>query len=180
MVIVVAEEESMRSCALFTLVLAASCSSSPTHHANPDAPITPPVDSPPAGLMGLGQSCTQPTDCPANAPECIGFTQGKLFCSPVCLNNATGTTNAMSQFVTTGAGALNPLPNDGICTGAFTGTVGTAACAAIVSVTPMDAQLQPNKQYTAIKFDCAIGCGTGNTCPPGMTCNTAIGGVCEP
>jgi hypothetical protein len=179
-VIVEVEEESMRVCALFVLVVVSACSSS-SHKATPDAKM---IDAP-AALVGLGQPCTtvstNSTECPANAPECQGFTNGHLFCTPVCLNNATGTTDNSNPptFPTTGAGALNPLPNDGICTAAFTGTAGIAACAAIVSVTPMDAQLQPNKAYTNIKFDCAIGCGTGNACPTGTTCNTTIG-ACEP
>ena len=134
-----------------------------------------------AGLSGLGQKCgTGLPACPANAPDCVGFTQGKTFCSPICLANGTGTTNGSGQFTGSGAGALNPLPNDATCTGAFTGTIGTAGCDAIVAVTPPDNPLLPNKQYTAIQFDCSISCAmTTNACPPTTTCNTGIG-VCEP
>ena len=131
-------------------------------------------------LAGLGKKCGSAGDCPANAKDCIGFSAGKLFCSPPCDTNATGTTGSNGQFPNTGAGALNPAPSNTPCTAAYTATVGVPVCAAIVATTPNDNPLKPNTQYIPVQLDCAVGCGTGMACPPGMTCNTAIGGACEP
>jgi hypothetical protein len=136
-------------------------------------------DAPPAGLSGLGQSCSQENPCPTNAPVCIqlGLPGGgttNAFCTAICLENGTGMTNAQGQFA---AGSITPAPNDAPCAAAFTGTVGTPACAVITSTTPMHNPLMANTQYTQIAAGCAIVCGAGNACPNGTTCT---GGLCTP
>jgi hypothetical protein len=144
---------------------------------NNDAAADVPVDMPPA-LAGLGQKCgTGLPACPANAPECFGLVaNGTAYCSPDCLTGGAGKTNAQGQFM-----AITPPPDNAKCTAAFTGTVGMPVCAIILSTTPMDNPLKPNTNYTAIKMGCAVVCGSGATCPPGMACNTGIGpGVCLP
>jgi len=169
---------------LFTSFALAACSGGKggNNGADGGADGPPPADAP-AGLTGLGQKCgTGLPACPANAPECFGLVQGgTAYCSPDCLVDATGKTNAQGQIPQSGAGSLTPPPDNAKCTAGYTGTVGMPLCAIILSTTPMDNPLKPNTNYTAIKMGCAIVCGTGATCPPGMTCNTSIGpGVCLP
>jgi hypothetical protein len=124
-------------------------------------------------LMGLGQKCgTGLPACAAPAPACLtqpGATSG--FCSAICLMGATGMTNAMGQFT-----SLSPLPDDAKCTAAYSGTVGTAECSVLISLTPME-QPMANKSYTNISFACAIACGPSNACPFGTSCTS---GFCQP
>jgi hypothetical protein len=165
------------------LVGAAACSGGGGKGGNnADAAVDTPPDMPPA-LTGLGQKCgTGLPACPANAPECFGLVaNGTAYCSPDCLTNGTGKTNAQGQFPAPGQpGSLMPPPDSSKCTAAFTGTVGMPVCAVILSTTPMDNPLKANTNYTAVSMGCAIVCSSG-MCPPGMTCNTSIGpGVCLP
>src|SRR5574337_53236 len=130
------QEGTMRPLSSFAVAILcalAACGGGGGTKKNPDAAVQ--MDAP-AGLNGLGKKCTGASDCPANASACIGFTQGKLFCSPLCLMNGTGTTGANGQFPTSGAGALNPAPSNATCTGAFTGTTGMPVCAGILATTP--------------------------------------------
>jgi hypothetical protein len=129
-------------------------------------------------LTGLLQKCGNGLPaCPANAPLCFGLVQGGTsYCSPACVVNGTGTTNAQGQFAN-----VNPAPNNQTCMAAYTGGVGMPQCAVIVETVPADMPLQPNKAYTGITFGCAVACGAGQTCPAGNTCNTGIGpGLCLP
>lgn len=142
----------------------------PTADATPDSSTT----------AGLGQICNpamHDADCPT-AMNCLFFTMGatKGYCAPVCLQGATGMTNADRQFST-----LTPPPDDSVCVAAFTGAA-TPACAVVEAVTPTptDGKLAPNTAYTQIQFGCALLCGayTDNagmpkdygTCPTGLTC----------
>ncbi len=130
-----------------------------------DAPV--PQDAP-AGLTGLGQKCDPAmnnADCPANAKTCIGLQGGTAtYCTPDCLTNGTATTNAQGQITTT-----TPAPSTTACSGAFSGTVGGAACGVILAYTPMDATLMPNKTYTGIQLGCVITCSAAGACPTGFT-----------
>jgi len=66
---------------------------------------------------------------------------------------------------------IMPAPNQGACTAAFTASVGTPACALLLGgYQPADNPMMANKAYTMITIECAISCGTGNTCPTGLTC----------
>jgi len=143
-----------------------------------DAPIV--VDAPPdapAGLTGLGQSCNpamMDADCPANAPSCVGLAGGtKTYCTPLCLTNGSATTDATGQIMTT-----TPAPTPATCTGAYSGAIGTAVCGVILTYTPMDAMLMPNKAYTGINLGCAIRCSAAGTCPTGFAASGAAGAGC--
>lgn len=136
----------------------------------PDAPIVVIDAAPdaPAALTGVGQKCgTGLPACPANASQCVGFQGTTQWCTPLCLENGSGTTNAQGQLT-----ATTPAPNNGACTGAFTGTAGMAVCGVILAITPMDNPLVANKAYTGISLACVVACGASNACPTGMTCNT--------
>ena len=139
------------------------------------------ADAAGSGLVGLGQKCNSPADCPAAAPECITLKQGGThYCTPHCLDNGTGTTNGSGQFTGSGTGALTPLPDDTKCTAQYTGgSVGSAFCEVILSTTPADNPLKANTAYTAVTFGCAVECSTGNACPTGTTCDTTQN-VCYP
>jgi len=144
-----------------------------------DAPkvIDAPMIDAPAGLTGLGQSCDpamMDADCPANAPSCIGLAGGtKTYCTPLCLTNGSATTDGTGQITTT-----TPAPTPATCTGAYTGAIGTAACGVILTYTPMDATLMPNKAYTGISLGCAIRCSAAGTCPTGFAASGAAGASC--
>ncbi len=146
------------------------------------------IDSPSAdagidgstALTGLGQPCVaamQGADCPANANGCLTFTANATMgvCTKVCVQSATFMTNAQNQ-----PGPLTPDPaaQNAMCTAIYTGTVGTAVCAVPVNRTPTGA-LAPNTTYTVV-VTCGIQCGTGNTCPGNLTCNTGLGNICTP
>ncbi len=148
-----------------------------------DAPETdaPSVDAAidAAPLMGLGQLCQpsmQGADCPQNAPGCLTFAAGATMgiCTNICVQSATFMTNAQSQ-----PGPLTPDPStqNAVCTGIYTGSVGTAACSVPVNQQPAGA-LQPNTNYT-VAVVCGIQCGAGNACPTGLTCNTQLN-TCAP
>jgi hypothetical protein len=144
-----------------------------------DAPV--PMDAP-AGVTGLGQKCGSALPaCPSNASACIGATGTTQFCTPSCEMNGSGKTDAQGNFPASGSGSIMPAPNNTTCTGAFTGTVGTPSCSAIVMSTPSYTG-QANTSFTAIQMDCLVLCGTGSgtgACPTGMTCNTSFG-ACFP
>lgn len=132
-------------------------------------------DAPPAGITGLGQKCgTGLPACPANASECVGLLAGGAgtYCTPKCLVGGTGTTNAQGQFT-----AINPAPNNGTCTAAYTQSVGMGTCGVIMATVPNDNPLMPNKAYTGIEFGCAVLCGAASACPTGLTANNSLG-VC--
>ena len=169
------------------LLYAVACGSSSTNHTDargtgsPDAASgTGTPDAAQAGLVGLGQKCTTPSDCPASAPECITLKQGGThYCTPHCLDNGTGTTNGSAQFTGSGTGALTPLPMDSLCAAQYTGPMASsAACDVILSTTPADNPLKANTKYTAVVFGCSIDCST-NACPTGTTCD-ATQKICYP
>jgi hypothetical protein len=150
-------------------------------NATPDAKVfmdAPKVfmDAPPGqGLTGLGQKCTMPSDCPANAPDCIalGLSSGASpsFCTPHCLDDGTATTNAMSQFPNNG---FTPAPDPTKCTAAYSGgAVGMPACGVILAYNPMDNPLKPTTSYNMIDLGCVVLCSTGMACPAGTTATTA-------
>jgi hypothetical protein len=136
----------------------------------PDAMVATP-DAMPAALMGLGQSCNptaMPTGCPTNFP-CLSFQAGvaKGYCTTICKQDGMFTTNAMGNIPVQDNSA-----SDGTCVSAYTGGAsGLAKCDVIANVTPDDRPLKPSTPYMYIGV-CGIDCGTGNTCPGGLTCNT--------
>jgi hypothetical protein len=148
-------------------------------NATPDAKVfmdAPKVfmDAPPGqGLTGLGQKCDQANPCPAMM-DCIslglgGGSASTSYCTPHCLDDATGMTNAMAQLATT-----TPAPDNAKCTAAYSGgAVGMPACGVILAITPMDSPLVANKAYTMIDLGCVILCSTGMTCPAGTSAKTA-------
>ncbi|HEX5058853.1 MAG TPA: hypothetical protein VFV99_05805 [Kofleriaceae bacterium] len=131
------------------------------------------------GLTGLGQKCGsgQPA-CPTNAPDCIalglgGGSASTSYCTPHCLEDGSGTTNAQGQLTTT-----TPAPDNAKCSAVYTGgSVGMPACGVILATTPMDNPLKANTSYTMIDLGCVIVCGTGMMCPTGTTATTA-GSTC--
>ena len=163
-----------------SLILMA-CSSNSSPPKGPDAKTFSdapggPMDAPAGGgETALGKKCSSPTDCPTNAPDCVGFQGTTSYCTPLCDMNATDTTNAMGQFTST----ITPAPNDGTCTAAFTGTIGTPKCGALLAWTPMDNPPKANTKYTNISMGCVVLCGANNTCPSGMACNSSVG-ACFP
>ena len=144
---------------------------------NPDAKVFKdalvPQDAP-AALTGLGKKCDQAmngADCTAEAPLCTGFQGTTTYCSPLCVTAGTATGAANNQFT-----AITPAPNDTTCSSAFHGTVGMPRCVGILNnFMPADNPVVVNKAYTNINMTCAVLCGAGNTCPPGMTMNTSLG-----
>jgi hypothetical protein len=143
-------------------------------------------DAPTGGLTGLGQACVvamQGADCPSTTDGCLSYTQGATMgiCTKICIPNGTFSTDAQSA-------PTNVQPADfdaaggATCTGAYTGTVGTAICDAIVNVMPAP-PLQPNTNYTFLAA-CSIECGAGNTCPSGLTCvpgqTAELPSICQP
>lgn len=109
-----------------------------------------------AAKMGLGTTCTMPTDCPADAPTCLATgSASPRFCSASC-----GTSSGSN---------MQPAGGNEICQ-MFTGTGGTPACVFYLPPT--------NNQYPWL---CGILCGMqgsanlGN-CPTGLTCQ---GNVCR-
>ncbi len=136
-----------------------------------DAPM---IDAPPAALTGLGQKCVAAmagADCPADAPVCTGFTGTTTYCTPRCVTAGTATGAANNQFT-----GITPAPSDAACTAAFHATVGMPKCVGILNnFMPADNPIVAGKAYTNINMTCAVLCGTGNTCPTGMTMNTSLG-----
>jgi len=143
---------------------------------NVDAPkvIDAPIDAAPTA--GLGKACVAAmmgADCPANAPRCVGFTgAGGTYCSPLCVTAGTGVGGAMGQFA-----SVTPAPSDTICSGAFTGTIGTARCVGVLSNYMPAGAITMGTNYTNVNMTCAIQCGAANACPAGLTANTGLG-VC--
>ena len=133
------------------------------------------VDAPPAGLTGLGQTCVvamQGADCPTNAPGCLSYAQGatKGICTNLCVMNGSFMTDAQAMPV---AASFNPNPTtkDATCVALYTGGAqGTPTCSALTRRVPTG-NLAANTTYM---FDmaCEVSCGTGNTCPAGLTCDT--------
>jgi hypothetical protein len=116
-------------------------------------------------LKGLGQQCELAkggSDCPANAPICLGFANTTTFCTPTCLSGATGKAMGTSAFIN-----VMPLPanSSGLCAAAYSGTQGVPLCGAVYAWSPMDNPLVPDKMYTGIAEACIIECGTNRACP---------------
>ena len=134
------------------------------------------MDAPP--VMGLGQKCTSPADCPASAPECVTMKlssgNSPMYCTPKCLEGATMTTDANGNVT-----ATSPAPDNAKCTAAYTGGIlGAPTCANWLSWTPMDAVFGNNKMYSNITWGCVIRCtNSDTTCPANMMC---INGGCFP
>ncbi len=136
-----------------------------------------------SGLTGLGEKCGSGLAMCPTGEDCIslglgGSAASTPYCTPHCLDGGSGTTNGSGQLT-----ATVPPPDDTKCTGAYMGSVGMPQCAIILSTTPMDNPLKANTHYTAIALGCLVACGTGSgsgACPPSMTCNTAVGGICFP
>jgi hypothetical protein len=131
------------------------------------------MDAPPGqGLTGLGQKCDQASPCPTGM-DCISLSLGggasPSYCTPHCLDDGTGTTNAQAQLTST-----TPAPDPAKCTAAYSGgAVGMPTCGLILAYEPMDNPLMANKQYTMIDLGCVIICSTGMMCPAGTTATTA-------
>ncbi len=139
-----------------------------------DAPVDgTPGDGAPTGLMGLGQRCTTASDCPASAPLCINAGDpNKSFCTAVCVDNGTATTDAQGQF-----NQITPPPDNAACAAAFNGQTGMPVCALIGSYTPPDNPPLPNTTYTQVQLLCAVACSS-NQCPTGLSCSS--NGLCLP
>jgi len=157
-----------RSRCLATFVVAVAACGGGSHSSTPDAA----ADT----LTGLGQTCVVgmgATDCPATAPGCVRFstTATTGICSQKCAQAETVTTDAQGAIPVTAAQLA-------VCSGVFSGSVGTPACNAVVVATPADNPLKPNTKYL-VDIACTITCGTGNVCPGSLTCNTSAG-TCEP
>jgi len=137
-----------------------------------DAP--PPPQEAGGDLAGLGQKCgTGLPTCPANAPDCIGLEQnGGRYCTPRCLEAGAGMTNPQGALP---LNTITPPPDNAVCTGAFTGTIGTPACQLILATEPAHNPLMASTNYTGIRLGCLISCGANNTCPTGYTCMTPAG-----
>jgi hypothetical protein len=171
---------------LSVVVVLAACGGSSSK--NPDAATHDSKtfqDAPAGTLVGLGQKCTTPSQCPANAPDCVGIalsggTASTQWCTPHCDDAAAAKTDASGNFPNS-AGGYTPAPDPSKCGAAYTGgTVGQPACGLLLGWTPMDNPPKPNKNYTGISIGCVVACGTGNACPTGMTCNTSAGNLCLP
>lgn len=142
-----------------------------------DAPkvIDAPMIDAPAALMGLGQRCVPSmggADCPTTVPVCLSMGAGAAvgFCSALCVDGGAGMTDAMGALQLT---AITPAPNTAACTSAYMGgAMGTPACNALLATTPAHNPLMASTNYTAIRIACIVRCGTGNTCPTGLSCNT--------
>jgi hypothetical protein len=140
----------------------------PDASTTPDAPGGGTPDAAAAGLTGLGQKCDpQANTCPSTSPDCVTVVQnGPYWCTPHCLDNGTGMTNAQGALTT-----VSPNPNNS-CTTEYSGTVGSGACGIILSTTPADNPLKASTNYTGISLGCVVKCGTGDTCPDSMACQT--------
>ncbi|MGE0871108.1 MAG: hypothetical protein AB7P03_21265 [Kofleriaceae bacterium] len=114
-------------------------------------------------IKGLGQTCDfakNNTDCPASAPYCVGFAGTRTYCSPNCLENATGIGTATGGF-----NSITPAQSNAACIAAFTGTVGVPQCFAVYSWTPNDNPIISGKMYTDLKMSCVIACDDNSACP---------------
>lgn len=157
------------------------------------------TDAPSGNITsGLGKSCAGAQDCSGNgtATVCLQLQTPsgvKGYCSQLC----AGTTINMSgmgtgTFMTDNATPPAPVTasimpptsawDDAPCQAAYMSSVGSGACASIVNLMPAPAgnppQYAPNTTYS-FAVACGIGCGAGNTCPTGFTCN-AQSMLCSP
>jgi hypothetical protein len=143
---------------------------------SPDAAPTPDafvqLDAP-AALKGLGQKCMDNAGCPTNASVCLKTAAATFgFCSTICHTQASFMTDAAKMPTN----FTDLTADNSKCTAIYTGSAaGTASCFLPVNLTPPP----PLVASTNYKFDafCAVGCGTGNTCPTGTTCSS---GICAP
>jgi hypothetical protein len=132
----------------------------------PPAMVDAGIDAPTmTELKGLGQQCELAkggTDCPANAPICMGFTNTTTFCTPTCLTGATATAMGTSTFIN-----VMPVPanNSATCAAAYTGKQGVPTCGAVYAWSPMDSPLVDGDMYTDLAEACIVACGTNRACP---------------
>jgi hypothetical protein len=159
---------------------------------NPDAKVTKDGSNTPldgsgsgSGVTGLGQACgSNLPACPSSASMCVAIAisstaSSTSFCTPTCDTGATATTNGSGQFPGSASG-YTPAANPADCTSAYSGgSAATPECGLVLAYTPMTEPPADNTQYTGISLGCVVVCGTGNTCPTGMTCNTTVG-ACFP
>ncbi|MGE0546092.1 MAG: hypothetical protein AB7O24_00270 [Kofleriaceae bacterium] len=130
---------------------------------NNDGKNDTPADAGVQELKGLGQPCDfakNNADCPANAPTCVGFAGTRTYCSPNCLDNATGIGTATGGF-----NSITPAQSNAACIAAFSGTGGVPECFAVYSWTPLDQPIVAGKMYTDLQMSCVIACDTDDTCP---------------
>lgn len=141
-------------------------------------------DPPDTGeLVGLGQLCVvamNGADCPENASGCLAVTEQMGICSPLCVTGGTFMTNATGGVI---GGSVMPNPADAeqvaICMSAFTGSIGTPRCTAIIRQGleppfPDTGRLDPDTTYTMASIACTIGCANDGACPGELRCNTAL------
>lgn len=169
---------------LAVTVLAMGCGGDDDSGTPPDASVDAPPDAPPP-LMGLGQSCNamgDGTDCPQGS-GCLSF-QGSTggMCSPICVTNGSFMTDSNKMIIPSSLMPADASANDGTCSAAYTGTVGTPAChlAGMVNRMPTGA-LAADTSYTYL-IACMIKCGASNECPSGFTCDSSVASFpfCKP
>jgi hypothetical protein len=86
-------------------------------------------------------------------------------------------TDAMAKITTITPDPAGAGPT-GLCTAAFSGTVGTAVCATIISgYMPADNPLQANKTYTMVSMACVVACSSTGACPGALMPN-GTGAAC--
>ncbi len=165
--------------AICTIGLAAACggdSESVKVDAAPTIDAPPQTIDAPAALKGLGQKCNAAMPCTAPA-TCLSAPNAAFgFCSTPCHPQAGFMTDANKQIV--GASVTITPADDAACVATYSGgPAASASCFLPLNVVPAP----PLAANTAYKFDafCQIDCGTGNTCPTGLTCNTAAR-ICAP
>jgi hypothetical protein len=167
------------SVAIFTSFMIVACGGGGSGK-TPDAAVQ--VDAAidaPASITGIGQPCVvamQGADCPAGTDGCLsGGTATMGICTKLCVGpTPPGTFKTDAQAAipippAAGAPAPDPATKNSVCSGAYTGTVGTSACDTFVNVMPAP-PLVANTNYTFLAA-CTVTCGAGNTCPSPLTCN---------
>lgn len=151
----------------------------------PDAKVFMDAPMPDAStaLTGLGKTCVLAmggADCPmTGANGCLGpFVMGGTmgFCTAVCVNNGTFMTGADSKVIPTSVMPADLTAQNATCAGLYVGPTGfsgscTLGSGGILFNRMPTGNLMANMNYT-FQIACGIGCGAGNTCPTGMTCET--------
>jgi hypothetical protein len=95
------------------------------------------------------------------------------------VDDGTMMTNAAGGIMSIAPDPRNP-PQSTTCSGAFSGSVGTASCDAIFEYSPMDQPVVADKTYAHVGIACTIACGDNNTCPGTLRCDTALGWCVPP